>query len=143
VRTLLLIVLSILSFPALSQKQGIQGQVFWVSGNQMPSPDRKLLTPQQGAVREVHIYQAVNLDNVTRNGIFFKEINGTLIAKVLTDADGQFKVKLPEGKYSVFTIEKDGLFANLLDVNGCINCVHVTAKKYVWVTITVDYEAAY
>ena len=109
----------------------------------MPSPDRKLLTPQQGAVREVHIYQAVNLDNVTRNGIFFKEINGTLIAKVLTDADGQFKVKLPEGKYSVFTIEKDGLFANLLDVNGCINCVHVTAKKYVWVTITVDYEAAY
>ncbi len=109
----------------------------------MPSPDRKPVTPQQGAVREVHIYQAVNLDNVTREGIFFKEIKGTLVAKVLTDSFGQFKVKLPEGKYSVFTLEKDGLFANLMDVDGCINCVQVTAKKYAWVTITVDYEAAY
>jgi hypothetical protein len=136
-------VLSILSFPALSQKQGIQGQVFWVSGNQMPSPDKKPLTPQQGAIREVHIYQAVTLDSVTRNGIFFKEIHGTLVAKIITDESGEFKVKLPEGKYSVFTLEKDGLFANLMDVNGCINCVNVSAKKFAWVTITIDYEAAY
>lgn len=142
-RIVLLIVLVMLTFPVLAQKQGIQGQVFWVSGNQMPSPDRKPATPQQGAVREIHIYEAVTSDNTIRDGIFFKQINSTLAAKVPTDAEGQFKVKLPEGRYSVFTLEKNGLFANVMDGDGCINCVQVTAKKYTWITITVDYEAAY
>jgi hypothetical protein len=138
-----LIALLMLSAQAVGQKQGIQGQVFWVAGNQMPSPDKKSLTPHQGVSREVHIYHAVHLPNVQKEGFFFKQVEGTLVTKILTDADGAFKVKLPEGNYSVFTMEKDGLFANLMDVNGCINCVHVEPKKFAWITITIDYEAAY
>lgn len=138
-----LILLLMLSIPAASQKQGIQGQVFWLSGNQMPSPDKKLSAPHQGVLREIHVYQAVYLNDVQRDGQFFRPAETALVAKVHTTADGQFKIKLPEGKYSVFTVEKEGLFANLMDVRGCINCVEVTSRKYSWITITIDYEAAY
>ena len=138
-----LIVLLMLSNPAISQKQGIQGQVFWLSGNHMPSPGKTESAPHQGAFREIHIYKALNFNTVSREGHFFKPNETAFVVKVLTSEDGQFKIRLPEGTYSVLTLEPGGLYANLMDVHGCINCVEVSPKKYSWITITIDYEAAY
>ena len=51
-------------------KEGIQGQVFWVSGNQMPGPG-KAIPPQQGVTREVVVYKAATLQDVEQKDLVF------------------------------------------------------------------------
>jgi hypothetical protein len=131
-----------LAVQLFGQKQGIEGEVFWLGGNQMPGPGTKA-SPRQGVVREVYIYNATNLKDAKQQGVFFSDVRTALVAKVMSAADGSFKVKLPYGKYSVFVKEEQGLFANLYDGSGCINCISVRPRKYSWVTVLIDYEAAY
>ena len=123
--------------------QGIKGQVFWVSGNQMPGPNVSK-TPPKGVQREIHIYELTTTKQVelTTKG-FFKNFSTELIMTITTKQDGSFKVKLPAGSYSVFVKESEGLYANLFDENNAINPVHVVSKEYVWLPITVNYQAAY
>ena len=130
------------SFAALSQKQGLQGQVFWVSGNQMPGPE-VVLSPNQGAIREVLIYELTSFADATQVGPFFRNIKTRLVATVQSKADGTFKVKLLPGAYSVFTRERNGLYANLFDEKNNINPVTIKAGQFAWRTITLDYEVAY
>lgn len=141
-RQSLVILLVLLSFAAAGQKQGLQGQVFWVSGNQMPGPDA-VLSPNQGAVREVLIYELTNLTDATQVGPFFRDIKTRLVATITSKPDGTFKIKLPVGSYSVFTREKTGYYANLFDGKGYINPVTIKEGQYAWKTITIDYDAAY
>ncbi len=140
----LLTVLAFLSIYhcALSQKEGIKGQVFWISGDQLPGPGSQA-SPDQGTIREIFIYKAATLNDVDQKDEFFFEIKTELINKVMSAEDGSFKVKLPPGEYSLFTKEQKGLFANVIDHNGCVSCVNVSPKRYSWVTITIDYEATY
>lgn len=125
-----------------AQKQGIKGQVFWLSGNQMPGPGRES-APHLGIQREIHIYKPTTLADAEQQDGFFNEIKTEFVVKALTKADGRFKIKLPPGEYSVFTREPKGLFANLYDKDNRINIVLVKPKKFTWHVITVDYEAAY
>jgi len=141
-RILLLISLLFFSHFGIAQQQGIRGQVFWLSGNQMPGPD-KSKSPQQGVSREIHIYNAATQSDATYQDGFFTDIKTTFIKTVKSNTDGVFMVKLPVGKYSLFVKESGGLFANTFDGKGCINCISVTRRKYTWITIVVDYEAAY
>lgn len=127
---------------ALSQREGIKGQVFWISGNQIPGPGN-LVSPGHGVVREVVIYKAATLEDVVQNDNFFQEVKTELIGKILSRPDGSFKIKLPPGEYSLFTQEQKGLFANGIDQKGCISCLTIKPKNYSWITITVDYEAVY
>ncbi len=141
-RLALPLLLTLLSFTSFAQKQGLQGQVFWVSGNQMPGPEA-VLSPNQGAVREVLIYDLTNTADATQVGPFFRDIKTRLVATTQSKPDGTFKIKLPVGTYSVFTKERNGLYANLFDGKGFINPVTIKAGQYAWKTITIDYEAAY
>ena len=141
-RKILILILLAQSYSADAQKQGIKGQVFWLSGNQMPGPG-KAVSPHHGIVREVFIYNATTQKDTPSQDGFFSEVNSVFITKVTSGPDGSFKVKLPPGRYSVFVKEEKGLFANLFDGDGCINCVNVRPKKYSWITVTVDYDAAY
>ena len=127
---------------AHAQKQGIQGEVFWLSGNQMPGPGH-VSSPQQGIVREVYIYKITRMQDVEQTNNFFTNIKTELVTQTFSKTDGSFKVKLLPGEYSVFVKEPNGLFANLFDGEGRINPVVVKPKKYSWITITVDYEAVY
>ena len=138
----LLILLVLSSFTVLSQKQGLHGQVFWVSGNQMPGPE-SILSPNQGAVREVLVYELTSFKDVTQVGPFFRDIKTKMVASIQSKPDGTFKLKLPPGAYSVFTKEKNGLYANLFDEKSNINPVVVKTGEYVWKVITIDYDAAY
>ncbi len=127
---------------AFSQKQGLHGQVFWVSGNQMPGPE-SILSPNQGTSREILVYEITGIKDVTQVGPFFRDVKTKLVATVQSKTDGSFKVKLLPGAYSIFTKEKNGLYANLFDEKNNINPVVVKAGQYAWKTITVDYDAAY
>ena len=138
---LLLAFFSIVQFTK-APKEGIKGQVFWLSGNQMPGPG-KTIPPQLGAAREIVIYKATTLKDVEQKDQFFHEIKTDLVTKAWSKTDGSFKIKLAPGEYSVFTQEPSGLFANAIDKNGCISCVVVKPKKYSWMAITIDYEAVY
>jgi hypothetical protein len=141
-KLLLAMLVVVLQLPAMAQKQGIRGQVFWLSGNQMPGPEKKL-PPHQGIVREVVIYPEIKVKDTKQTDGFFTDIQVTPVATILSKADGSFRVKLPPGNYSVFVKESKGLFANLYDGQGVINPVTVKPKKYTWITLTVDYEAVY
>lgn len=139
---LLLAFFSLVQFTK-APKEGIKGQVFWISGNQMPGPG-KTATAELGVARDVLIYKATTIKDVEQNDHFFKNIKTELVAQVRSSSvDGTFKVKIPPGEYSVFTQEQNGLFGNSTDKNGCISCVIVKPKKYSWVALTIDYEAAY
>lgn len=141
-RSFFLLLFLLLTLASFAQKQGLQGQVFWVSGNQMPGPDA-VLSPNQGAVREILIYELTNISDATQVGPFFRDIKTKLVASAQSKADGTFKVKLPAGSYSVFTKERNGLYANLFDGKGYINPVTIKIGQYAWRTITIDYDAAY
>ena len=140
--TTLLLFLLLIALSSFAQKQGIQGQVFWVSGNQMPGPEA-VLSPNQGAEREILVYELTNVSETAQVGPFFRDIKTRLVATTQSKSDGTFKIKLPAGEYSVFTREKNGLYANLFDGKGNINGVIVKPGQYAWRTITIDYDAAY
>ena len=59
-KLLLAFLLLTIQFQVDAQRQGIQGQVFWIGGNQMPGPG-KSISPQQGIVREIVIFHEVKL----------------------------------------------------------------------------------
>ncbi len=130
------------SLVVLGQKQGLRGQVFWVSGNQMPGPEA-ILSPNQGAVRDILIYELTTFNDVTQVGPFFRDIKTKMVASIQSKPDGTFKIKLLPGSYSIFTREKNGLYANLFDAKNNINPVIVKNGQYAWKTITIDYEVAY
>jgi hypothetical protein len=128
---------------AYSQHQGVKGQIFWLGGNQMPGP-RTETAPTLGIQREVVIYKLTTLQETNQeNAPFFTDIRSELVTKVQSKKDGSFKVKLLPGIYSIFIQEQNGLFANTFNANGEINRVEVNPKKFTWVSITVDYEAAF
>ena len=127
---------------ACGQRQGVKGEVLWLSGNQMPGPGRSV-SPGLGIKREIYIHKVATLQNTQQNAGFFTAINTELVATTTSREDGSFKVKLPPGTYSVLVKEPGGLFANLFDDMGRINPVIVKSNEFTWLTVTVDYEAAF
>jgi hypothetical protein len=125
-----------------AQRQGIRGEVFWVGGNQMPGPG-KPATARLGIKREIYIHKVTTVENENQTGPFFADLKSELVTKLLSREDGSFKVKLPPGEYSIFVKEPKGMFANLINGKGKINPVTVQAKRFTWISITVDYEAVY
>jgi len=123
-------------------KQGILGQLDWVSGNQMPGPDKKP-EARQGVVREVQIYELLNQNDVESEDGFIKKVNKPLLKTVVSDSNGVFKVSLPPGSYSILIKEAKGLFANQFDQNNNIQPVIVKDKGFSRVNIIINYEAAY
>lgn len=131
------------SCAATLNRQGIKGQVLWVSGNQLPGPDANR-SAHAGIKRELYIYELTSMSQVSQNPDgFFENIKTKLVTTITTYSDGSFKLKLPPGDYSVFVKEENGLFANRFDKNNTINPVAVKERQYAWLPITVDYQAAY
>ena len=123
---------------------GIQGYVYEIKGNQMPSPDEKR-APPRGIKTMVYIYELTSPGQVVaadRPG-FYKSVNSKLIKEVSTDEKGFFKVKLPPGKYSLFTRAEAMYYANSFDQFNNIYPVEVQKKKMTDVVIKQDFNAAY
>lgn len=124
-------------------KQGIQGQILWEAGNQMPSPDAPPSQPR-GVERTVYIYELTNSTQTTsQDGVFHTNIQTKLITQVETDANGNFAVLLEPGRYSLFTKEEQGLYANLFDGEMNIFPVEVQEGKVTTVEFLVNYNAFY
>jgi hypothetical protein len=124
--------------------QGIEGHVYRISGNQMPSPDIKP-SPLKGVRTTLYVYGLTNLSQVLRHdqGPFYESVQTRLIRKVETDSTGYFKIQLPVGRYSLFTKKGTLFFANWFDGNNNIAPVEVVAKKMTKVVFKIDYDASY
>jgi len=125
-------------------KQGIEGYVLRISGNQMPSPDRKSSVPK-GIQTTLYIYQLTNMNQVIRQGqsAFYSSIKTKLIAAIETDTNGYFKVALDPGRYSLFTKKDKIFFANIFDKDNNIAPAEVLSGKMTSVKFVVDYDAVY
>ncbi|PIQ21714.1 MAG: hypothetical protein COW65_07425 [Cytophagales bacterium CG18_big_fil_WC_8_21_14_2_50_42_9] len=128
-------------------KQGILGTVVVREGNLMPAPSRngKPQSAHRGKPqnRELLIYELTNLAQVKANGTFYSEVQTKPVAKVTAGADGIFQVFLKPGRYTVFSQEPQGLFANQFDGNGNIFPVEVVADRLTLVEFVIDYNASY
>lgn len=125
-------------------KSGIRGHVYLVRGNQMPSPDKPIVT-LPGLETELFIHALTNLSQVKREGssAFYTEVSTPLVAVVKTNASGAFAIKLPPGHYSLF-VKKDGkYYANLFDGNNNIYPVEVLTGLMTEVEFKADYDAVY
>lgn len=127
-----------------SIKQGVFGQVVWLQGNLMPSPNVPNLNSNKTVVRDVYIYELTNLKQTEGETPLFTKVNTHLIAKAKTDTNGYFQCKLKPGKYSIFTVEEEGrLFANLFEGDGSIMPFEVKANEVITVNIRINYKAFY
>jgi len=138
--------LSVLLTSVYSQgkKTGVEGYIFRISGNRMPSPDAKL-SPPRGEKAILYIYELTSLAQVNRQGetAFYSSIRTRLVKSVYADDRGYFFVSLPPGEYSLFT-KKDALFyANSFDGENHISPVRVVQNKVSQVNVNIDYDATY
>src|ERR1700712_5268722 len=138
--------MTVLSLSTYGQgkKTGIEGYIFRISGNRMPSPDAKL-SPPKGIKAMLFVYQLTSLSQVTKSGesAFYSHIATKLVQSVPSDESGYFFVSLPPGEYSLFT-KKDALFyANNFDGENHIAPVRVIAHKVTQVNVNIDYDAVY
>lgn len=126
------------------KRQGIEGHVFLVKGNQMPSPDLPQ-NPPAGMKTTIYVYELTGTDDVTKadRAAFYTSINTKLVKTIKSGKDGHFKVRLKPGQYSLF-IKKDELFyANLFDGKNNIAPVTVTKGNFTEYNIKADYDAVY
>jgi hypothetical protein len=133
-----------LPVPGALQDQGVEGSVYRVRGNQMPSPDRKPTSPT-GFKTYVYIFELTNMNQVTRQGqtAFYSSIKSKFIKKLETGPDGHFSVKLPTGRYSFFTKKNQLFYANGFDAENNIAPVTVQPGKFTRIEIRIDYDANY
>ncbi|WP_114777501.1 carboxypeptidase regulatory-like domain-containing protein [Botryobacter ruber] len=125
-------------------QQGIKGKIYYESGNQMPSPDVPRTSNKRGVQRQVFIYELTNASQVTTTeGVFYSNIKTKQVAQVTTDANGNFSVSLKPGRYSIFTKEPKGLYANLFDGQNNIFPVEVKEGEVTEVEFLVNYDAVY
>ncbi|EAY28562.1 lipoprotein, putative [Microscilla marina ATCC 23134] len=134
---------------AVKITQGIYGRVFWVGGNQMPGPVKKGKRKEKNApagnpvAREVWVYPLMQTSQLNKNEGLYQKPATAPLAKTTADKDGCFQLPLAPGKYSIFTLEKDGLFANIFDGKGNVHPVEVKSNNITEVNININYKAAY
>lgn len=149
-RLICLLLILACSFSCKTSKkegQGIQGQVFWLEGNQMPqiTDDGKAASRlgKVGLQRTVRIHELTHINQARLGDGLFGDIETALVAEIETDESGNFSVSLPPGKYSIFTVEEDGYFANIFDLDSYINPFEVREGEWTQANILVNYQAAY
>ncbi len=126
------------------KKQGIKGKVYWLSGNQMPSPD--VPPPAPKPMKTIlYIYERTSRDQAKSvdGGPFYSSLSTKLIKEVRSDAEGRFKIKLAPGSYSIFTRKGELFYANTFDQFNNIAPVTVAAGVFTEIDVRVDYDAAY
>lgn len=121
--------------------QGISGKVLWLEGNFMPGPNQS--KSGEPVERRLFFYPLIKHADLSKQGNFYKKPAIDPVATVKSDADGNFSIALPTGKYSVFSEETEGLFANLQDGEGHIYPVEVKKGAFTDITFKIDYMAVY
>lgn len=122
----------------------VTGKVQRVMGNQMPSPDLANEEPG-GYSTTVYFFEPtlMNMGQPTGEQGLFMMTDKKLVAKVLAEKDGSFKLKIKPGKYSVL-LGKDGqYYSNISDIAGLINPIEVSKHNKKPIVLRADWGAIY
>jgi hypothetical protein len=139
---IVLLVISLMGCGA--SKVLVTGKIQRVVGNQMPSPDLENEEPG-GFSTTVFFFEPtlMNMGMPTGEQGVFLMTNKKLVAKVLAEKDGSFKLKLKQGKYSVL-LGKDGqYYSNISDLEGLINPIHIIKGNNKPIALRADWGAIY
>lgn len=130
--------------PDYCRHSGINGHVYLVTGNQMPSPDRPV-SPPKGTKTTLYIFELTNISQVTRQGsaAFYSNITTRLVKEVTTGTDGSFKTKLKPGRYSLFVKKGELFYSGMFDSQNNIHPVEVVKGKMTEDNFHVNYDAVY
>jgi len=137
-------------YPVVFQQSGIEGTVYQLSGNRMPSPRRPPASPAPssplpqpegpGVKAVVCIFALTNDSQVIRQGTspYCEAIHTRLIRQADTDDKGNFSILLPPGTYSVFTRKGDLFYATRRDDKNNIAPVKVLPGTMTRVDCSVE-----
>jgi hypothetical protein len=124
--------------------QGVRGRVTWAAGNQMPGKNKITTGEESKPVgRTLHFYELIHNGHVSHQEGFYSIHQFKRVATVTANSDGTFEVAMLPGKYSLFSQEERGLWANLTDGNGFVNPVEVKPGQWTEIDFLIDYEAYY
>lgn len=131
--------------PYQPEGQGIIGTITWIEGNQMPMiQDGE--NPEKGAKkveRTLHIFPLTNISDVKVEEGLITSIATTKVKEVKTDGSGKYAVDLSPGRYTILTVEENGLFASIFDGEGNIQPVTVKENEWTLLDILINYKAYY
>lgn len=131
----------------IEHEQGIVGRVLWLEGNHMPTVSEEggntTEESSKQVQRRIRVYELTNINSTEFSDGLFSKVDTNIIAEVESDEEGQFRIGLPPGKYSVFIVEEDGLFASIFDQHMNVNPVEITADEWMLMTINIDYKSFY
>jgi hypothetical protein len=145
-----LIIIAVLTLPShpdmRSQTSGIEGKVYLLAGNRMPSPPRRpadtIRRPAEGpgVKGTVCVFELTNDNQVVRQGTspWCAAVHTRMIRQVDTDDKGNFKIPLPPGTYSVFTKKGNLFYAARRDEQNNIAPVKVLPGKMIRVDFSVE-----
>jgi hypothetical protein len=127
-----------------THEQGIAGRVFWLEGNFMPSPDPGPGAEKTPARRQIVVHELIKMAEIGNSGgPLFERLPGRVVSKKWTEPSGHFRICLPPGTYSVFTVEETGYFANRFNAEGHVQPVTVEKGSFTEITIDINYKAYY
>lgn len=123
--------------------QGIYGKVIERYGNWMPVEDPDPSTKgERPIVTEVYVYECTNIsdfENAPTRNYQIDKMPKPLVEKVRSEKNGFYQVALKEGKYSVFILDGDKLFANSFDDKGNIRPVTIIKDSVVQFDLLLDH----
>lgn len=73
----------------------------------------------------------------------FTAISGKPLTEVESNKQGKYSIQLSPGRYSVFIVEEQGLFANIFDGEGNVQPVTVRENEWTRLDVEVNYKAVY
>jgi hypothetical protein len=126
-----------------NMRQGIDGYIYELRGNQMPMKGKPANSNKKGVKREVFIYKAASIQQTMGNAPLFDLVNTPLVLKIMSEKDGHYKASLPTGSYSVFVNEDGKLFAAETDGPGILNLITITHNTITHRNITITVNAAF
>lgn len=124
-------------------QQGISGQVFELAGNQMPSPDRPRNLDGSPIQATVYVFELTNHSEQTQESGVYTNIITKKVAAIKTLTNGEFKIALPTGIFSLFIKVEGGYFANQYDEKMNIHPITITKDQITSTKVKVDYKATY
>ncbi len=134
--------------PYQPEGQGITGQITWLEGNLMPTISDSGTESKNGpkgkpVKRMIRIYPLLKISDLSLESGLVQNLAAKPITEIESDESGKYSVQLSPGRYSVFTVEENGLFANTFDGEGNVQPVTVKAGEWTLLDIIVNYKAVF
>lgn len=128
--------------------QGISGKVVELLGDHMPAPNAPNSPTSAGGKkggvkRQIAVFPLSQVQENSNYDGFHPLNTEEMIATTFSDEDGNFKIGLPVGTYTLVVWEVDKWYANSFDGKGNINPIKVEENKFTETTLQITHRATF